>query len=127
MHLAHRLMAVYITLIVVVTGLYMSIPETRTPLWAVIGLSGVAAVLTGVHIHRPAQRWPWWALAGGLLTFIAGDTSYNVLEEYFHASNPFPSPRTRAISPPIRSSRRASSAWSGTAGRTVTCPACWTR
>ncbi|XUL86452.1 putative bifunctional diguanylate cyclase/phosphodiesterase [Streptomyces galilaeus] len=92
MHLAHRLMAVYIALVMVVTGLYMSIPETRTPLWAVIGLSGVLAVLTGVHIHRPAHRWPWWALAGGLLTFIAGDTSYNVLEEYFHASNPFPSP-----------------------------------
>lgn len=92
MHLAHRLRAVYIVLVGVVAGLYLSIPETRTPLWAVIGLSGVAAVLTGAHIHRPAHRWPWWALAGGLLTFIAGDTYYNVLEEYFHASNPFPSP-----------------------------------
>lgn len=92
MHLAHRLIAMYIVLVGAVTSLYMTIPEARTPLWAVIGLSGVGAVLTGVHVHRPVHRWPWWVLAGGLLTFTAGDTYDNVLEEYFHASNPFPSP-----------------------------------
>jgi diguanylate cyclase (GGDEF)-like protein/PAS domain S-box-containing protein len=92
LHLAHRLMAVYIVMVGAVTSLYMSIPEMRTPLLAVIGLSGVAALLTGARVHRPAHRWPWWALAGGLLTFVAGNTYYNVNEAYFHASNPFPSP-----------------------------------
>ncbi|MEU6352289.1 aminotransferase class I/II-fold pyridoxal phosphate-dependent enzyme [Streptomyces sp. NPDC047072] len=85
-------MAAHATLVAVATVVYMTVPSARTPLWAVIGLAGVAAVLTGIRIHRPAHRWPWWALAAGLLTFIAGDTYYNVLEEYFHASNPFPSP-----------------------------------
>lgn len=89
---AQRLMAAHIALVTAATSLYMTVPATRTPLWAVIGLAGVAAVLTGVQLHRPAHRLPWWLLAAGLLTFIAGDTYYNVMEEYFHASNPFPSP-----------------------------------
>ncbi|MFJ8538354.1 putative bifunctional diguanylate cyclase/phosphodiesterase [Streptomyces sp. NPDC093591] len=89
---AHRLMAAYIGLVGALTGLYMTIPDLRTPLWAVIGLAGAAAVLTGVHVHRPAHAWPWWVLATGLLAFAAGDTYYNVQEAYFAASNPFPSP-----------------------------------
>ncbi|GAA4059025.1 EAL domain-containing protein [Streptomyces shaanxiensis] len=92
MLLAQRLMVAHIALVGVITGLYMTIPALRTPLWAVIGLAGAAAVLTGVHIHRPAHRWPWWVLAAGLLAFAAGDTYYNVQEAYFAASNPFPSP-----------------------------------
>ncbi|MFF3615423.1 aminotransferase class I/II-fold pyridoxal phosphate-dependent enzyme [Streptomyces sp. NPDC002580] len=70
----------------------MTVPATRPPLWALIGLGGVTAVLTGVHVHRPAHRWPWWLLAAGLLAFAAGDTSYNVMEAYFAFDNPFPSP-----------------------------------
>ncbi|MGN9758418.1 putative bifunctional diguanylate cyclase/phosphodiesterase [Streptomyces sp. SD31] len=89
---AHRLMVAHIALVGVITGLYMTIPNLLTPLWAVIGLAGAAAVLTGVHIHRPAHRWPWWVLATGLLAFAAGDAYYNAQEAYFDASNPFPSP-----------------------------------
>ncbi|WRZ96272.1 aminotransferase class I/II-fold pyridoxal phosphate-dependent enzyme [Streptomyces sp. NBC_01007] len=70
----------------------MAVPATRPPLWTLIGLCGVAAILTGVQVHRPAHRWPWWLLAGGLLAFAAGDTSYNVMEAYFGFPNPFPSP-----------------------------------
>lgn len=89
---AHRLMAAYIAAVAVATLVYLTVPSARTPLWAVIGLSGVATVLTGSRLHRPAHRWPWWVLAAGLLTFTAGDTYYNVMEDYFGASNPFPSP-----------------------------------
>ncbi|MGW6273383.1 aminotransferase class I/II-fold pyridoxal phosphate-dependent enzyme [Streptomyces sp. NPDC055060] len=85
-------MAAYLVLVTALTALYMTLPGLRAPLWALIGLGGVAAVLTGVHVHRPAHRWPWWVLAGGLLAFAAGDTYYNVVEQYFQASNPFPSP-----------------------------------
>ncbi|MCH0565957.1 EAL domain-containing protein [Streptomyces sp. MUM 136J] len=79
-------------MVAAVTSIYMAVPELRAPLWAVIGLSGAAAVVTGVVVHRPAHRWPWLALAAGLLAFSAGDTYYNVQEQYFQASNPFPSP-----------------------------------
>lgn len=89
---ARRLMAAYVSVVAVATVLYLTVNWARTPAWAVIGLTGVAAVLTGCRLHRPAHRWPWYVLAAGLLTFIAGDTYYNVLEVYFDASNPFPSP-----------------------------------
>jgi hypothetical protein len=85
-------MAAHLTLVAVATLVYMTVPAARTALWALIGLAGVGAVLVGVRLHRPAHLWPWWALAAGLLTFIAGDTYYNAMEEYFDASNPFPSP-----------------------------------
>ncbi|MFF7952824.1 aminotransferase class I/II-fold pyridoxal phosphate-dependent enzyme [Streptomyces griseorubiginosus] len=85
-------MAVHVAVVAVATLVYMTVPVALSPLWAVIGLAGVGAVLVGVRLHRPAHRWPWWTLAAGLLTFIAGDTYYNVMEQYFHASNPFPSP-----------------------------------
>ncbi|MDT9699209.1 aminotransferase class I/II-fold pyridoxal phosphate-dependent enzyme [Streptomyces sp. P17] len=89
---AQRLTAALVTLVAVATVVYLAVPVARTPLWAVIGLLGVAAILTGAELHRPAHRWPWWALAAGLLTFVTGDTYYNVMEDYFDASNPFPSP-----------------------------------
>ncbi|MET9518176.1 aminotransferase class I/II-fold pyridoxal phosphate-dependent enzyme [Streptomyces sp. NPDC002994] len=82
----------YVVLVVGATSVYMMLPPTRTPLWGAIGLAGVAAVLIGVRINQPAHRWPWWVLAAALLAFAAGDTYYNVMEEYFQASNPFPSP-----------------------------------
>ncbi|MEU9113783.1 aminotransferase class I/II-fold pyridoxal phosphate-dependent enzyme [Streptomyces sp. NPDC048483] len=81
----------YAYLVALLTLLYLGIPDARTPVWAAIGLLGVAAILTGVRIHRPAHRWPWWALAAGLFTFAAGDTVYNVLASYLGVVHPFPS------------------------------------
>ncbi|MFC8513161.1 aminotransferase class I/II-fold pyridoxal phosphate-dependent enzyme [Streptomyces sp. NPDC057257] len=85
-------MAAHGTLVVVATVVYLTVPGARAPAWAVIGLSGAAAVVAGCRVNRPAHSWPWWVLAAGLVTFVAGDTYYNVVEQYFHASNPFPSP-----------------------------------
>ncbi|MFG3275812.1 aminotransferase class I/II-fold pyridoxal phosphate-dependent enzyme [Streptomyces luteogriseus] len=89
---ARRLMAVYIALVTAITIAYMTVSVAAPVLWAAIGLAGVASILIGTRVHRPTHPWPWWVLAGGLLTFITGDTYYNVSEEYFEASNPFPSP-----------------------------------
>ncbi|WP_043734550.1 putative bifunctional diguanylate cyclase/phosphodiesterase, partial [Streptomyces zinciresistens] len=85
-------MTAYTALVAAATVVYMAVPSALAPVWAVIGLAGVAAMLAGVRLNRPAHRWPWWVLAAGLLTFVGGDTYYNVMEAYFHASNPFPSP-----------------------------------
>nr|WP_306933645.1 aminotransferase class I/II-fold pyridoxal phosphate-dependent enzyme [Streptomyces luteogriseus] len=85
-------MAVYITLVTVVTVVYMTVPVMVPVMWAVMGLAGVAAILIGTRLYRPAHQWPWWVLAAGLLVFIAGDTYYFVMEQYLGASNPFPSP-----------------------------------
>ncbi|MGW6472246.1 aminotransferase class I/II-fold pyridoxal phosphate-dependent enzyme [Streptomyces nigra] len=85
-------MIAYGSLVVAATAVYMTVPDALTPVWALIGLSGVVAMLVGTHMNRPAHRWPWWVLAAALFSFIAGDTYYNVVETYFHVENPFPSP-----------------------------------
>ncbi|MFF6918113.1 aminotransferase class I/II-fold pyridoxal phosphate-dependent enzyme [Streptomyces sp. NPDC012466] len=85
-------MAAYMSLVAVVTVVYMTVPAMVPVMWAVMGLAGVAAILIGTRLYRPAHQWPWWVLAGGLLVFIAGDTYYFVMEQYLGASNPFPSP-----------------------------------
>ncbi|AVV45729.1 EAL domain-containing protein [Streptomyces sp. ID05-04B] len=85
-------MAAHVALAGVATSLYMTFPELRAPLWAVIGLGGGVAVATGVRIHRPAHRGPWRLLAAGMLAFAAGDAFSHARETYFHASQPFPSP-----------------------------------
>ncbi|MER6784047.1 aminotransferase class I/II-fold pyridoxal phosphate-dependent enzyme [Streptomyces sp. NPDC000658] len=86
-----RRLGVYGFLVAATTVVYMAVSPTQTPLWAVIGLGGVAAMVTGIIVNRPAHRWPWLLLAAGLLAFAAGDTSYNVMEAYFQINNPFPS------------------------------------
>ncbi|MCH5670810.1 putative bifunctional diguanylate cyclase/phosphodiesterase [Streptomyces gilvus] len=86
-----RLMAAYLTAVVGLTCLYVSLPATHTVLCVVIGLCGTAAVLAGIRVHGPAHRWPWLMLAAGLLAFTVGDAYYNLRGQYHRASNPFPS------------------------------------
>ncbi|MER5208037.1 aminotransferase class I/II-fold pyridoxal phosphate-dependent enzyme [Streptomyces sp. NPDC002825] len=81
----------YVLFVALVTVAYLKIPARHTILWALIGLSGVAAILVGVHLHRPARRWPWLVLAAANLTFVGGDTAYNALEAFFGQTRPFPS------------------------------------
>ncbi|MEV5974001.1 aminotransferase class I/II-fold pyridoxal phosphate-dependent enzyme [Streptomyces sp. NPDC051921] len=81
----------YVLFVAAVTVAYLEVPSRHTVLWALIGLSGVAAILVGVHLHRPARRWPWLVLAAANFTFVAGDTTYNALESFFHQNRPFPS------------------------------------
>ncbi|MFI8171510.1 hypothetical protein ACIGAN_34950 [Streptomyces sp. NPDC085931] len=90
---ARRLLTVaYSALVAAVTIVYMAVSVVAPAMWAVMGPAGVRAVLVGTQVRRPAHRRPWWVLAAGLLTFIAGDTYYFVMEEYLRASDPFPSP-----------------------------------
>ncbi|MFF9197768.1 aminotransferase class I/II-fold pyridoxal phosphate-dependent enzyme [Streptomyces sp. NPDC014779] len=86
-----RWTTLYLLFVAVVSVAYLQIPSRHTVLWALIGLSGVAAILTGVRLHRPARRWPWLVLAAANLTFVSGDTAYNALESFFHQDRPFPS------------------------------------
>ncbi|MCK8432942.1 EAL domain-containing protein [Streptomyces sp. D2-8] len=88
---ARRLSAGYVVLIVILTVPYVSVPALRTPLWALIGLAGVAAVLTGVRVRHPPRPRPWLLLAAGLLAFTAGGTFSPAQEAYLSTSNPVPS------------------------------------
>ncbi|MGW0121221.1 aminotransferase class I/II-fold pyridoxal phosphate-dependent enzyme [Streptomyces sp. NPDC003327] len=81
----------YLLAVTLLTAAYLRFPERHTILWALIGLGGVAAILIGVRLHRPTRRWPWYVLAAANLTFVSGDTAYNVLEGFFGQVRPFPS------------------------------------
>jgi signal transduction histidine kinase len=59
--------------------------------WALIGLSGIAAIVAGIYAYMPATRKGFMCLAVANLLFIFGDTYYNIQEFIFHRSNAFPS------------------------------------
>ncbi|MCZ0978591.1 EAL domain-containing protein [Streptomyces diastatochromogenes] len=82
---------VYLLIVTLLTVAYLNVPSRHTTLWALIGLGGVVAILVGVRLHRPAKRWPWLVLAAANLTFVSGDTAYNVLEAFYGETRPFPS------------------------------------
>ena len=86
----HRLMTAYLVFVVGVACVSLTVGAAHLPLEALMGLASATAVLTGVLVHRPAHRWPWLALAAGLLVFTAGDTYYDVQEQYFRSSDPSP-------------------------------------
>ncbi|HJT95961.1 MAG TPA: diguanylate cyclase, partial [Mycobacterium sp.] len=77
---------------VALTAAFYTVPKwLSTFTWAAIGLSGAAAVLLGIRLHRPSRRLPWLLLSGVLISFTAGDTTYNILTDYLGRDNPFPS------------------------------------
>ena len=76
--------------IVALTVVFYALPAYSMYTWAAIGLSAAAAVVAGVRLHRPAKRLPWYLLAAVLVSFTAGDTTYNILVDFLGRQNPFP-------------------------------------
>src|SRR4051794_18229804 len=86
-----RLQSCFAAWIVVLTATFYAVPAISMYTWAAIGLSAAAAVVVGVRAHRPSKRLPWYLLAAVLVSFTAGDTTYNVLTDFLGRQNPFPS------------------------------------
>jgi diguanylate cyclase (GGDEF)-like protein/PAS domain S-box-containing protein len=76
---------------VALTVAFYALPALSMYTWAAIGLSGAGAVLLGIRLHRPSARLPWLLLSVVLFCFTAGDATYNILTEYLHQPDPFPS------------------------------------
>ncbi|OXS33486.1 EAL domain-containing protein [Streptomyces sp. XY006] len=85
-------MGAHLAAVGVLAAVALSDPVLRTPLWAVIALTGAAAVVVGVRVHRPAHRRPWLLLAAGMPVLAAGETYSHAREMHFPASGAFPSP-----------------------------------
>ena len=84
----------WVAFLIIAAGLtssYYLFPAYQSPLWTCLGLSAVVATVAGVRRNRPRKPLAWYLLAVAELTFVAGDTSYNVLTEVMHQDNPFPS------------------------------------
>ncbi|GAA2554274.1 hypothetical protein GCM10010435_25900 [Winogradskya consettensis] len=77
--------------IVALTAVFYLFPAISMYSWAAIGLSAAGAVLVGVRRHRPANPAPWYLLAAVLVSFTAGDTTYNILTDFLGRTDPFPS------------------------------------
>jgi diguanylate cyclase (GGDEF)-like protein/PAS domain S-box-containing protein len=86
-----RLQSCFTAWIVVLTVVFYAIPSISMYSWAAIGLSAAAAVVVGVRVHRPSKRLPWYLLAAVLVSFTAGDTTYNILTDFIKVQHPFPS------------------------------------
>lgn len=48
--------AVWVALLI---ALYFGLDGLRVTAWALISLSGVAAIVTGLILNRPARKAPW--------------------------------------------------------------------
>ncbi|HYO31429.1 MAG TPA: EAL domain-containing protein [Nocardioidaceae bacterium] len=80
----------YFVVMVLLAGLYFTIPAPPRYLWTLIGCTSVAAIVAGLYVHRPRNALPWWLFAAGTATFIAGDSTYDLLVSLGH-DNLFPS------------------------------------
>ncbi|HWB36514.1 MAG TPA: EAL domain-containing protein [Rugosimonospora sp.] len=83
--------AVYWAWMAVLTVGFYALPGWHIFIWSTIGISSCVAIVMGVLRNRPRRRWPWFLLAGAVLAFAAGDTTYNILVTYLGKDNPFPS------------------------------------
>jgi len=81
----------YVGLAGALTIAYFSLPGQHMALWAWLGLSSAAAIVVGIRRNRPERSLPWYLLAAAVLTFTAGDLTYNLLTLVLHQNNPFPS------------------------------------
>jgi diguanylate cyclase (GGDEF)-like protein/PAS domain S-box-containing protein len=88
---ARKWSAVYWAWMAVLTAGYYALPDWHILIWSTIGITSCAAITVGVVRNRPRRPVPWLLLAGAVLCFAAGDTTYNLLTTVGHQDNPFPS------------------------------------
>jgi diguanylate cyclase (GGDEF)-like protein/PAS domain S-box-containing protein len=62
--------------VALLAGIYCAFPGQRVAVWALLGLSGTAAIVAGVAVNRPARRAPWLLLAGAGLMLAVGQVSF---------------------------------------------------
>ena len=67
------------------------LPHLHVYLWGLLGVGSAGAIVVGVVRNRPEHSMAWVLLVLGVGTFAAGDITYDVLTEFLHQSNPFPS------------------------------------
>ncbi len=81
----------YVALSAVLVGAVYALPAEHVYLWGLLGLGSSAAIVVGVARNRPDHRAAWIVIALGMATFALGDITYDVLTEFMHEVNPFPS------------------------------------
>jgi diguanylate cyclase (GGDEF)-like protein/PAS domain S-box-containing protein len=81
----------YATALLLVSGLYVALPDPPRFLWTIIGVLSLAGLVIGVVVNRPRRRLPWWLATSGVAALLLGDLTYDVLTGALGYENPFPS------------------------------------
>ena len=81
----------FVAAMTLVVALYYAVPAWNLALWLTLGLSSCAASFTGTRLNAPPRRLPWYLITAATFTLINGDTIYNILTDFFHQDEPFPS------------------------------------
>ena len=81
----------YVALNVPLVAAVYLFPKEHVYLWGLLGVGSAAAIVFGIIGNRPAHRSAWVVIALGVATFAAGDITYDVLTEFMHEVNPYPS------------------------------------
>ena len=81
----------YVAAMALVVVFYYAMPAWNLGLWLTLGASSCIASFTGTRLNAPPRRLPWYLLTAATFTLINGDTIYNVLTDFFHQNEPFPS------------------------------------
>jgi diguanylate cyclase (GGDEF)-like protein/PAS domain S-box-containing protein len=81
----------YVALNVPLVVAVFCLPRYHVYLWGLLGLGSAAAIVVGIVRNQPAHRSAWVVIAMGVTTFAFGDITYDVLTEFLHQVNPFPS------------------------------------
>ena len=79
--------AVWVALLI---AIYYGLDGLRITAWALISLSGIAAIVAGLVLNRPARKAPWILLAAALTCFAAGQLSFLIAKQ-LQVELPFPS------------------------------------
>ena len=90
MKLRRYVLGCYAIWVAFLIALYYGLSGLRIETWALISLSGVAAILAGTFVNRPARKTPWLVLAAAQASFAAGQLSFLIAAQ-LKIVLPFPS------------------------------------
>ncbi len=88
---ARKLLTYYGLWMAALSAVNFAAPSWHIVVWTAIGISGSAAVAVGIVRNAPRRKAPWVLLSMGLLAFISGDFSYDLLTRVLGQEDPFPS------------------------------------
>ena len=85
------LWCIYLIWVGLLAGGAFAFPAHHLMFWTPMGLSAVIAGVIGVRRYRPSHPVAWYMFYLALLSFITGDSVYDVLTEMLNQDNPYPS------------------------------------
>src|SRR5579863_900970 len=81
----------YVAVNVPLVAAVFAFPKYHVYLWGLLGVGSAAAIVFGILRNKPAHPGAWIVIATGVACFASGDITYDVLTEFLHQVNPYPS------------------------------------